>query len=147
AAAASTVGVATSVTSGLSVTLPPLGTIAAASALSTPQTSPVTPKRSYASKTEEEIDALMSRRKKYYSLAHAIVEKVPVQPKALMAGELRSYQLSGLEWLVSLYNNNLNGILADGMSSIQYHRPHASIQSYNNRNDCCTEMGLGKTVQ
>lgn len=31
-------------------------------------------------------------------------------------------QVSGLEWLVSLHNNNLNGILAD-------------------------EMGLGKTIQ
>lgn len=32
------------------------------------------------------------------------------------------FQLSGLEWMVSLHNNNLNGILAD-------------------------EMGLGKTIQ
>ena len=31
-------------------------------------------------------------------------------------------QVKGLEWLVSLYNNNLNGIVAD-------------------------EMGLGKTIQ
>lgn len=39
-----------------------------------------------------------------------------------MGGDLKSYQLIGLQWLVSLYNNNLNGILAD-------------------------EMGLGKTIQ
>jgi SNF2 family DNA or RNA helicase len=37
-------------------------------------------------------------------------------------GELKEYQLQGLQWMVSLYNNNLNGILAD-------------------------EMGLGKTIQ
>lgn len=37
-------------------------------------------------------------------------------------GELRSYQLKGVRWLVSLYQNGLNGILAD-------------------------QMGLGKTVQ
>jgi len=39
----------------------------------------------------------------------------------LEGGELKSYQLSGLEWMVSLYNNKLNGVLAD-------------------------EMGLGKTI-
>jgi SNF2 family DNA or RNA helicase len=45
-----------------------------------------------------------------------------VQPTILEGGELKNYQLHGLQWLVSLYNNNLNGILAD-------------------------EMGLGKTIQ
>ena len=37
-------------------------------------------------------------------------------------GDLKEYQLSGVQWMVSLYNNGLNGILAD-------------------------EMGLGKTIQ
>ncbi|KAL6303969.1 SNF2 family DNA-dependent ATPase [Sparassis latifolia] len=37
-------------------------------------------------------------------------------------GEMRSYQLQGLNWMVSLHHNGLNGILAD-------------------------EMGLGKTLQ
>ena len=45
-----------------------------------------------------------------------------VQPKAVIGGTMRSYQLEGLSWLRSLYENGLNGILAD-------------------------EMGLGKTVQ
>ena len=40
----------------------------------------------------------------------------------IKGGQLKSYQIIGLNWLVSLYNNNLNGILAD-------------------------EMGLGKTIQ
>eukprot|EP00877_Chromochloris_zofingiensis_P014670 jgi/Chrzof1/9457/Cz04g03240.t1 len=40
----------------------------------------------------------------------------------LMAGELRDYQLKGVKWLISLWKNGLNGILAD-------------------------QMGLGKTVQ
>lgn len=39
----------------------------------------------------------------------------------LIKGDLRPYQLKGIKWLVSLYNNGLNGILAD-------------------------QMGLGKTV-
>ncbi|WIA19523.1 hypothetical protein OEZ85_004132 [Tetradesmus obliquus] len=40
----------------------------------------------------------------------------------LVQGELRAYQLAGVTWLISLYQNGLNGILAD-------------------------QMGLGKTVQ
>ncbi|KAK3028777.1 hypothetical protein RJ639_037998 [Escallonia herrerae] len=59
---------------------------------------------------------------KYYTLAHAVNERVLRQPSMLRAGTLRDYQLVGLQWMLSLYNNKLNGILAD-------------------------EMGLGKTVQ
>ncbi|KAI9222976.1 SNF2 family N-terminal domain-containing protein [Blastocladiella britannica] len=45
-----------------------------------------------------------------------------VQPSYIDAGELREYQLLGMNWLLSLWSKNENGILAD-------------------------EMGLGKTVQ
>ena len=38
-----------------------------------------------------------------------------------MVGELRPYQLRGIQWMISLYHNGVNGILAD-------------------------QMGLGKTV-
>ncbi|KAI8822857.1 SNF2 family N-terminal domain-containing protein [Fimicolochytrium jonesii] len=44
------------------------------------------------------------------------------QPTLVTGGEMREYQLVGMEWLISLYENGLNGILAD-------------------------EMGLGKTLQ
>jgi SWI/SNF-related matrix-associated actin-dependent regulator of chromatin subfamily A member 5 len=37
-------------------------------------------------------------------------------------GEMRDYQIQGLNWLIKLYDNGINGILAD-------------------------EMGLGKTLQ
>lgn len=30
-------------------------------------------------------------------------------------GEMRAYQLQGLNWMVSLHQNGLNGILADEM--------------------------------
>ena len=40
----------------------------------------------------------------------------------LMTAELREYQLKGVKWLIALYQNGLNGILAD-------------------------QMGLGKTIQ
>jgi helicase SWR1 len=47
-------------------------------------------------------------------------EKEPVDPNRLRApfllrGSLRPYQHAGLEWLASLYTNNMNGILADEM--------------------------------
>jgi ATP-dependent helicase STH1/SNF2 len=60
--------------------------------------------------------------KRYYGIAHSIIEDIKTQPKMLKHGTLKSYQLIGLQWLVSLYVNKLNGILAD-------------------------EMGLGKTIQ
>ncbi|KAH6769875.1 SNF2/Brahma-type chromatin-remodeling protein CHR12 [Perilla frutescens var. hirtella] len=65
---------------------------------------------------------LLEGERNYDSVIHSIVEKVTEQPCMLQGGELRSYQIEGLQWMVSLFNNNLNGILAD-------------------------EMGLGKTIQ
>ena len=53
----------------------------------------------------------------YYSIAHTVHEKVLEQASILVNGNLKEYQVKGLEWLVSLYNNNLNGILADEMVS------------------------------
>ncbi|GJD11298.1 Transcription regulatory protein SNF2 [Galdieria sulphuraria] len=58
----------------------------------------------------------------YYEIAHAIKEPITELPTILQGGTLKQYQIQGLQWLVSLYVNHLNGILAD-------------------------EMGLGKTIQ
>lgn len=53
--------------------------------------------------------------KEYYRDTHRTAENV-VQPSMLKGGgDLKEYQLHGLQWLVSLYNNGLNGILADEM--------------------------------
>ena len=49
----------------------------------------------------------------YYQTAHCKQEEIDEQPKMLKYGKLKSYQIKGLQWLVSLYVNNLNGILAD----------------------------------
>ncbi|KAK9139734.1 hypothetical protein Scep_009415 [Stephania cephalantha] len=65
---------------------------------------------------------LLEGQRQYNSVIHSIQEKVTEQPSMLQSGELRPYQLEGLQWMLSLFNNNLNGILAD-------------------------EMGLGKTIQ
>jgi ATP-dependent DNA helicase len=44
------------------------------------------------------------------------------QPRLVTGATMRDYQLDGVQWLISLYENGLNGILGD-------------------------EMGLGKTLQ
>ncbi|EFP75368.2 uncharacterized protein PGTG_01961 [Puccinia graminis f. sp. tritici CRL 75-36-700-3] len=58
----------------------------------------------------------------FYNVAHRIKEEVTKQSSLLTGGQLKEYQIKGLQWMVSLYKNRLNGILAD-------------------------EMGLGKTIQ
>lgn len=54
----------------------------------------------------------------YYAVAHRIQEKVTGQANMLTGGSLKDYQVKGLQWMISLYNNRLNGILADEMVSI-----------------------------
>ena len=56
----------------------------------------------------------------YYASAHLKTEEVR-QPSILVGGDLKEYQLSGLQWMVSLYNNKLNGILADEMGLVRLH--------------------------
>ena len=53
----------------------------------------------------------------YYASAHLNTEDIQ-QPSILVGGDLKEYQLSGLQWMVSLYNNKLNGILADEMGLV-----------------------------
>lgn len=55
----------------------------------------------------------------YYAVAHRITEKITRQPSILVGGTLKEYQLKGLQWMVSLYNNRLNGVLADEM--VRFH--------------------------
>jgi hypothetical protein len=55
----------------------------------------------------------------YYETAHFQSEEVR-QPSILVGGDLKEYQLAGLQWLVSLYNNKLNGILADEMGLVSF---------------------------
>lgn len=81
-----------------------------------------------------------------YDSFHNVVEEITEQPNMLEFGILKDYQvcvikalsyepvlitvvkIAGLQWLVSLYNNNLNGILADEMvlcklATISIYRP------------------------
>lgn len=73
-------------------------------------------------KAKVEDDEYKTEEQTYYSIAHTVHEVVTEQASIMVNGQLKEYQVKGLEWMVSLFNNNLNGILAD-------------------------EMGLGKTIQ
>jgi SNF2 family DNA or RNA helicase len=42
------------------------------------------------------------------------------QPALITGCTMRDYQLVGLEWLIGLYNQGLNGILADEMVSLTF---------------------------
>lgn len=62
-------------------------------------------------------DAPTNGKVDYYAVAHRVSEKITKQPSILVGGTLKEYQIKGLQWMVSLYNNRLNGILADEMAS------------------------------
>ncbi|OMJ71951.1 hypothetical protein SteCoe_29714 [Stentor coeruleus] len=71
-------------------------------------------KRIIRSKDDDDIIDDMSYERK--------LTRINSQPSIIKNGELRSYQIDGVNWLISLYRTGINGILAD-------------------------EMGLGKTIQ
>ncbi|KAK5255930.1 chromatin remodeling complex Adenosinetriphosphatase, partial [Exophiala xenobiotica] len=70
-------------------------------------------------KTEQEEDAELLRDEKRGAASQTIFHESPVY---IQNGEMRDYQVAGLNWLISLHENGISGILAD-------------------------EMGLGKTLQ
>ncbi|CAF1054462.1 unnamed protein product [Adineta ricciae] len=71
--------------------------------------------------TEEEEDAeLLSDAKESEKLSS--ITRFDQSPWYVKGGEMRDYQIRGLNWMISLHENGINGILAD-------------------------EMGLGKTLQ
>lgn len=41
--------------------------------------------------------------------------RLQLQPSIITGGTLREYQMQGLNWLIHLYDNGINGILADEM--------------------------------
>ena len=70
-------------------------------------------------KTEQEEDAELLQDEKRGGSAQTLFRE---SPAFIQGGEMRDYQVAGLNWLVSLHENGISGILAD-------------------------EMGLGKTLQ
>ena len=70
-------------------------------------------------RTEQEEDAELLKDEKHGGQAHTVFRE---SPSFIKNGEMRDYQVAGLNWLVGLHENGIAGILAD-------------------------EMGLGKTLQ
>ncbi|KAL9131276.1 MAG: hypothetical protein Q9217_000764 [Psora testacea] len=70
-------------------------------------------------RTEQEEDAELLKDEKRGGQAETVFRE---SPGFIKHGEMRDYQVAGLNWLVSLHENGISGILAD-------------------------EMGLGKTLQ
>ncbi|KAI8812919.1 SNF2 family N-terminal domain-containing protein, partial [Cladochytrium replicatum] len=79
---------------------------------------------------QEQIDSFLERnqsacvpsKSNSYYKSRPEFKKFTVQPSYMCGGELRDYQLLGVNWMAHLWHKNENGILAD-------------------------EMGLGKTIQ
>ena len=69
-------------------------------------------------RTEQEEDAELMRDEKHGTSSETVFRNSP----GFIHGEMRDYQVAGLNWLISLHENGISGILAD-------------------------EMGLGKTLQ
>lgn len=70
-------------------------------------------------RTEAEEDAELLKDEKVGGSAETVFRE---SPGFIRGGEMRDYQVAGLNWLISLHENGISGILAD-------------------------EMGLGKTLQ
>ena len=51
--------------------------------------------------------------------------RLMVQPSVIKHGQMREYQMQGLNWLIHLYDNGINGILADEMVRFQSRAPCA----------------------
>ena len=61
--------------------------------------------------TEEQEDAELLQDENSSQVGH----RLNVQPSVIKGGDMRKYQLEGLNWLIHLFDNGINGILADEM--------------------------------
>ena len=58
--------------------------------------------------------------------------RLSAQPGVIKNGTMREYQMQGLNWLIHLYDNGINGILADEMVRLSWGIAHhflAELQS------------------
>eukprot|EP00118_Oscarella_pearsei_P010601 m.66016 g.66016 ORF g.66016 m.66016 type:complete len:1662 (+) comp35354_c0_seq6:51-5036(+) len=78
--------------------------------------------REYNAATHRQVGRMQEKFDERFSLANPSMNVGDAPQPSSFDGQLKSYQLRGMNWLASLYHQGINGILAD-------------------------EMGLGKTVQ
>jgi ATP-dependent DNA helicase len=85
----------------------------------------------------------------------AAAKPIFVQPPNLADGcYLKDYQLEGVRWLTSLFENGVSGILADEVRLLQWRFFHFLKQLVEQTSHSCVpllhhqkQMGLGKTIQ
>jgi hypothetical protein len=53
--------------------------------------------------------------------------RLSVQPSVIKHGTMREYQVQGLNWLIHLYDNGINGILADEMVCSSHEPSHVPL--------------------
>ena len=51
-------------------------------------------------------------------------------PHFIKDGEMRDYQVRGLNWMISLNENGINGILADEVSHHIHHKKGSNVPSF-----------------
>lgn len=66
--------------------------------------------------TEKEEDEILLQQGSKAEKGPYIFEK---SPPFITGGEMRDYQIRGLNWLIQLDHNDINGILADEMVSLK----------------------------
>ncbi len=62
------------------------------------------------------------------------------QPPLITGATLKDYQLEGVAWMVSLYENGISGILGECLFSVFHHCNRPDIHH------SADEMGLGKVI-
>ena len=76
-------------------------------------------------RTEQEEDAELLKDEKRGGQAETVFRD---SPGFIKHGEMRDYQVAGLNWLISLHENGISGILADEMGvllqALSQHRKH-----------------------
>lgn len=72
---------------------------------------------------QEEDEELLSDARK----TQGAITRFERSPKYIKNGEMRDYQIRGLNWMISLYENGISGILADEMVSIKMLELQSSI--------------------
>lgn len=60
---------------------------------------------------QEEDEELLSESRK----ATSVITQFEKSPNYIKNGQMRDYQVRGLNWMISLYEHGINGILADEM--------------------------------
>ena len=72
--------------------------------------------------------------------------RLSVQPSVIKGGQMRKYQMEGLNWLIHLYDNGINGILADEMVSPAFCQTVSSGDNFGRLYGPCASCSVTSTA-